>query len=163
MLFYISSFRAPGPVALPAFPGPPVVGQERATASGQWVGSGSDVCHFWIRAFSLRCKVLWTSPFLLPQGHAVFWLGFSSSFVLRWIMTKSQFTMDAGKRHEQGMCVMSKPLRPGDSLVLCWSVLRPPLCVHVCVCTCVCAPCMCVSLKRTPRKVEIKIRGQVWV
>ena len=41
--------------------------------------------------------------------------------------------MDAGKRHEQGMCVMLKPLRLGDSLVLCWFVVRPPLCVHVCI------------------------------
>ena len=152
MLFYISSFRAPGPVALLAFPGPPVVGQDCATTSGQWVVSGSDVCHFWTRAFSLRYKVLWTSPFLLPQGHAVFWLGFSFSFVLRWIMTKSQFTMDAGKRHEQGMCVMLKPLRLGDSLVLCWFVVRPPLCVHVCVCTCVCALHVCISEEDTKKK-----------
>ena len=60
--------------------------------------------------------------------------------------------MDAGKRHEQGMCVMLKPLRLGDSLVLCWFVVRPPLCVHVCVCTCVCALHVCISEEDTKKK-----------
>ena len=59
--------------------------------------------------------------------------------------------MDAGKRHEQGMCVKLKPLRLGDSLALCWLMVRPPLCVHVCVHTRTCA---CVRVSEGDTKEE---------
>lgn len=95
-----------------AFPGLPVVGQNCVTSSGQWVVSRSDVCRP-DQGIQSPVKVLDIS-FPPTPGTCCFLVSVLPSALFSGMdYDKSQFTMDTGKRHEQGMCVMLKPLEMG--------------------------------------------------
>lgn len=59
--------------------------------------------------------------------------------------------MDAGKRHEQGMSVMSKPLRLGEFGAVLIRSETSSVCACVCVHMRVCALHVCISEEDTKK------------